>query len=262
MTRNAGDATIFWTLNEAGGNFSSLTQSQIKSFLSPNEQDQFAKLKIPKRNREWLNGRLTAKALITSPGSPLENEVKSLISIENHPEGAPYLASHPNIGSLSISHRDPIAVCAFIPAKTRIVGIDLELIENRPNSFAKDFFTEGEYSFVKDLPPDLQDFYITLIWSAKEAILKVWQKGLRLDTRRVEIFPDSDAHLSTENNRWKPIIWNSKLAGYPDCWLGWQQWHNYVITLAVSQPGQGPDFGFPTIIFKGTQEIYEALLGV
>ena len=55
------------------------------------------------------------------------------------------------------------------------------------DGFVGDFFTSAEQAFVGGLhPPDRRDEVINLIWSAKEAALKVQQVGLRADTRTVD----------------------------------------------------------------------------
>jgi len=78
-----------------------------------------------------------------------------------------------------------------------------------------------------------------LIWSAKEAILKVWQKGLRLDTRHIEILPESEILYQFDYANpavWQSLSWHTDLTGFPNCWLGWRRWENFILTLAVSSP--------------------------
>ncbi|MBT8240088.1 MAG: 4'-phosphopantetheinyl transferase superfamily protein, partial [Acidimicrobiia bacterium] len=67
------------------------------------------------------------------------------------------------------------------------VGVDLEVVEPRTARFVHDYFTPVERTFVKDQPDHRHDELANLIWSAKEAALKVQQVGLRADTRTVEV---------------------------------------------------------------------------
>lgn len=225
---------VFWTINKAGESFSSLPLSEAGELLSPAENTRFASMKIPKRRNEWLLGRLTAKKLLTSTGLPLYGVPFNTISIENFPEGAPFLASHPHTGSISITHREQIAACAFIADKSTTIGIDLEWVEPRQFSFVEDFFTSTEADYIQRLEAEpIRDEMVTLIWSAKEAILKVWQKGLRLDTRNIEIKLPPISDVPAEEP-WQPLTWKSNLPEYPDCWLGWRRWGNFVITMAIS----------------------------
>lgn len=225
---------VYWTIKKAGESFSSLSPANLEDLLSPSERSRLEVMKIPKRRNEWLLGRLTAKGLLTSNGLPLNGTPYKAISIENQPEGAPFISSHPEAGTISITHREHIAATAFIPGPDAAIGIDLEWIEPRQFSFVEDFFTPNEVSFIKSLESDsARDKIVTLIWSAKEAILKVWQKGLRLDTRHIEIHPIR-ADLTRPQDQWQPLSWQTDLDGYPDCWLGWRRWGNFIITLAAS----------------------------
>lgn len=187
---------------------------------------------IPKRQREWFMGRLTAKRLLTAPGLPLHDTPLYQIEIDNQPEGAPYIAAPPTPGSLSISHREALAAAAFTKAPNCNVGIDLEVIEPRAWSFVEDFFTENEANHARSLPKPLVDIWVTLAWSAKEAVLKVWQKGLRLDTRRVEILTVDTEQLGANPQDWQTINWQANIEGFQGCWLRWRQYGEYVITLA------------------------------
>lgn len=227
---------IYWTLQEAEGNLLGLLSESPQDLLSDEELGQFMRMKVDKRKTEWLLGRLTAKSLVTSPELPLAGKAFSSISIENHPEGAPYLAKPRSQGCLSISHRQNIAVCAFTPAHDVQVGIDLEHIEPREMSFVEDFFTPREADHTKQLGEETRHLWSTLVWSAKEAVLKAWQKGLRLDTRSIEIFPIDAENLQSPSTQWQPIGWKANIEGFPQCWLGWQKWNDFVITLACTLP--------------------------
>lgn len=87
--------------------------------------------------------------------------------------------------SISISHRAgrALAVAATHPL---VVGCDLELVESRSEPFVDDYFVETEREFVRMVPPgEERDVRANLVWSAKEAALKVLRTGLRRDTRSV-----------------------------------------------------------------------------
>lgn len=225
---------IFWTLKEAEGDFLGLLADPNQDFLAPQERQRLAQMKIEKRRKEWLLGRITAKALLTSEGLPFAGQPLSSIEIDNHPEGAPYISNTQGSGNISIGHRDDIAVAAFTPQNNIRLGIDLETIETREMNFVEDFFTKVEADYTQSLAGEIQSVWTTLVWSAKEAILKAWQKGLRLDTRSIEIQPIPATELSVKHDNWQIIQWRSKIDGYPDCWLGWQRWKTFVLTLAYT----------------------------
>ncbi|MCB2180348.1 4'-phosphopantetheinyl transferase superfamily protein [bacterium] len=236
--------TVFWTIKKAGDEFSSLRLSDLQALLSPPELQRFQEMKIPKRRQEWLLGRVTAKHLLMAAEPTFSEVPNNALTISNHPEGAPFLSSHLGTGPISITHREHIAAAAYSPSHGQ-VGIDLEWVESRQFSFVEDFFTPNEVSFIQRLDAGIafQDAMVTLIWSAKEAILKVWQKGLRLDTRHIEILPEKNILYQFDfanPQQWQSLNWHTDLTGYPTCWLAWRKWGNFILTLAVSNPENAP----------------------
>lgn len=236
--------TVFWCISEVGKKFPDLNPS---SLLHPAEQARFLEMKIPKRRDEWLHGRLAAKQLLTSPRLPLSGTPYNQILIDNYPEGAPFISAPALSGSLSITHRDAIACIGYAQTPDSQIGIDFEKIEPRAWSFVEDFFTADETAHAHNLPEFQTDLWVTLVWSAKEAILKVWQKGLRLDTRSVEILPVSPKQLAAPTQGWQYLTWENHLADYPDCWLCWQRHEDYLITLAGENKTGDPKAESPVI---------------
>ena len=206
-------------------------------FISPLEQERLAGLRFERRRAEWLLGRYTAKQLIAASRHDLAGISLDLLSILNRPGGVPYARVNQDAelaGSLSISHRDGLAACAWSNEVDEPVGIDLDRVEHRDESFLTDYFTSGEQAFTRALPENLRDLWITLAWSAKEAVLKVLGVGLRMDTRRVEIrnarslFKPGDAETE-----WKTVsvACAEKEAGGWHVW--WRKRGEFVLTLAV-----------------------------
>jgi phosphopantetheine--protein transferase-like protein len=74
------------------------------------------------------------------------------------------------------------------------VGCDAELIEPRSRSFVADFFSRQERDAVDHAQADRRALTTTLIWSAKESVLKALQEGLRLDTRSVVVDIPLEGH--------------------------------------------------------------------
>ena len=72
-------------------------------------------------------------------------------------------------------------------AAVHTVGADIEHVEPRDPAFVRDFFTTGEAERVWRCPAKQRDTLVTVLWSAKEAVLKVLRLGLTVDTRRVEL---------------------------------------------------------------------------
>ena len=218
---------IFWIIGEGGR----IAPSLILEALSPLERPKWERMHIPKRADEWLLGRWTAKKLLTSPGLPWEGQSFDSLTIENAPEGAPYVAGTDVPGCISLSHRAEMAAAAYFDLAGCAVGIDLELVEPRAENFIQDFFTETETEYALNLKGEARDEWVTLAWSAKEAVLKAWQKGLRVDTRAVELIPGEG---QPGQNGWTHLSYRSNREDFPACWLGWRRVEGYILTLAYT----------------------------
>lgn len=158
--------------------------------LTALEQAKLAHFHVEKRIFEYLGGRLAAKRLMQILFPRL---AASDIEIQNLPSGQPklYVQGKPQ-GSLSLSHSNGYAVAAF-STDAGDFGVDLEKVEPRSNALLETFFTEHECQAIWAAPPEHRDLASTLVWSAKEAILKARGVGLGVDTRSINI---SLPHLS------------------------------------------------------------------
>ncbi len=217
-------------------------------FLSDRESEMFAQLRFAKRRREWLLGRWTAKRLYQCSQETDQALPMCAITVANDSDGAPYLLANGKGRlplSLSISHRQDRAFCALAPSSGCAVGADVERVELRDPAFVHDFFTSSEGALVSGCPAPRRDTFVTILWSAKEAVLKAMRYGLRVDTRRVEI-----GHLAGLNLVRAPgISLGDKM---PEAWwrlqvsTAWPErahiaaWcavgGDYVYTLAVATP--------------------------
>jgi 4'-phosphopantetheinyl transferase len=229
---------VLWCVVGSGPDLSAWAERVGSAFLTPSEQIAFSGLRLAKRKHEWLLGRWTAKQLILSnsgldPGLRLEN-----LAIHNQPDGVPY----PQIeglerlpGNLSISHRDGLAACAWTTESDVRAGIDVDMVEKREGSFLEGNFSTSEQAFARALPENVRDFWITLAWSAKEAVLKALGVGLRLDARRVEIRQTRGLFKPEERmtGDWNELsIWCTELP--EEGWqVGWQRLGEHVLTLAT-----------------------------
>jgi 4'-phosphopantetheinyl transferase len=236
-------------------------------FLSASEREVWPGLRFPKRRREWLLGRWTAKCLLQRCHPAYRSLPLQAITVGNDADGAPYLSVEgegPLAMSLSISHRDDRAFCALSSTLPPFVGADLERVEPRDPAFAHDFFTHGEDARVWACTPSQRDTLITVVWSAKEAMLKALHHGLRVDTRSVEILhaagleegnvvarPPSGA-VEPDEFRSKPqlpeVTWHElRVQCAPELWPArapavvgawWRPWGTYVLTVASVSEGR------------------------
>jgi phosphopantetheinyl transferase len=249
---------IYWHLCQAPG--CAPGARTPSDFLSASEQRTYDTLRFPKRREEWLLGRWTAKQLLRRSLESYQGLSLSAISVRADPDGAPYLSVQGEgrlPASLSISHRAGRAVCALSPALSPSIGVDLERVEPRPRAFVEDFFTAQEAARVWACAPERRDTLVTTIWSAKEAVLKAFREGLRVDTRTVEVRHvaglDADLPSAVEGGTlltlalqrvgsgsapadWKPIQIASAVPGALHIAVWWQPEGDSVLTMAAVWP--------------------------
>ena len=160
-------------------------------WLSLGERVVEATLRWPKRRSDWRLGRWVAKraGIACWTGEPGAIEPPDIEILAQH-NGAPasqILAGRAAMPvSVSISHSDGmgLAVAAVGPVA---LGCDVERIEPRTERFVRDYFTAAERERVARTTVIDRAAVSTLIWSAKEAALKVLGTGMRLDTRAVDV---------------------------------------------------------------------------
>jgi len=225
---------IAWTVCTADARWPWWQGLAEPDFLAPAEREKLAGLRFPKRRREWLLGRRTAKSLLQGSDAACARLSPQDIAVGNDPGGAPYFTvsgrgRHP--ASLSISHRDTLAFCALAPAGSQLsVGADVERVETRSRGFVQDFFTAREVERVWACSPERRDALVTLIWSLKEAVLKALRLGLRVDTRRVEV---QDV-IGFDSMPGAAPSWQPARVGAREFAAWWRPYGDYVLTLAVT----------------------------
>jgi 4'-phosphopantetheinyl transferase len=75
----------------------------------------------------------------------------------------------------------------------------VETVAARSAAFVADYFTPEEKALVVDTPQSERDRLITLLWSAKESVLKALRCGLRADTRDVAVTPFASGRFSARH---------------------------------------------------------------
>ncbi len=112
----------------------------------------------PKRIREYLTSQKMKSALgLTEPISYLEN-------------GKPYIKKGP---SISISHGSEIA--GFIQSD-KTIGLDIQLVTPQLGRIRNKYCHPDELKVASESNNELE--YLTLLWSAKEAVFKIYGEGL------------------------------------------------------------------------------------
>lgn len=132
--------------------------------LSGKEAAQYAVFRMEKRRREWLAGRLAAKALLAG-----DRGDQAAFEIGMDKFGRPSCGAE----LVSISHSGGWALAAVKPGSA-FLGADLEKVEPRHPAWYRDYFHPSE------LPaPDPSE--ATRLWTIKEALLKALGLGLMAD---------------------------------------------------------------------------------
>jgi 4'-phosphopantetheinyl transferase len=161
------------------------------NWLGPSESLRQDALRFPKRRAAWRWGRWTAKCAVSGYLN-LDQDQLSEVEILPAPSGAPevFIANRPAPVTISLSHSGATGFCVVAEPGVEL-GCDLEIVEPRGPAFLTDYFTEEEQSLVRQTPPAERDRLLTLLWSAKESVLKALRCGLRSDTLAVSTVPSA-----------------------------------------------------------------------
>lgn len=159
-------------------------------WMRPAERASLLRLRVPKRRRDFRLGRFAAKRAMALCDDCEGALLRQRFEVRTAPGGAPqaYCDGAPLAAALSISHSDGWAAAA-VQRGTGSLGCDLERIEERSSAFLDDYLTPSERAFVAGGPESERPLRATLVWSAKEAVMKALGEGLRLAPASVEVVP-------------------------------------------------------------------------
>ena len=216
-------------------------ESEIPSasdWLSSHELAHLDSIRFTKRRNEYLTRRWTAKQAIATV-LDLDHITLSRVEVRHHESGAPYAQIDGKRAAIDVSMSDRAgwAVCLVGPpgsAASGTLGIDLEVVEPRSEAFVTDFFTPTEQQYVQALADaEHRHEAANLIWSAKEAALKVQQIGLRVDTRTVEV----ELQATARPDGWRAMTVKGSDGSMPG-W--WRRDGVFLLTIAFSSPAEPP----------------------
>jgi 4'-phosphopantetheinyl transferase len=210
------------------------------TWLTDDEALTLAGLRFAKRRHEWRLGRWTAKRAVALLARSMGERPPSpeRVAIRAAADGAPevFLSGVPANLSVSISHRNGIAVCALSRSGAAL-GCDLEEIEPRSNTFVRDYFADPEVQMYERALERDRPGLATLVWSAKESALKALRTGLRSDTRSVVV----QLNGRPGEAGWSPLT--IQAADEPRPLQGWwMQGGGHVLTMVATQDPDPPTF--------------------
>ncbi len=227
---------IYWALFSADPVW---LEGNAEDFLSAQELERLAGMRFPKRRREWLLGRYTAKRLFLRCLPETGMLTMHEFSVQNQPGGMPFFAradGQPLPWPLSISHRDQWAFCALSTQAGVQIGVDIEYIEPRQDAFLSDYFTEEEQSYARKLDESERVVWMTAAWSMKEAVLKALGTGLRVDTRHVAL--DFSGTFDAQPVDWSALAVQTHNLGAVHFNVCWMRRGGHVLSMASSEEGE------------------------
>jgi phosphopantetheinyl transferase len=142
--------------------------------LSQAEQQYFKRFSYMKRRREWLGGRLAAKAvLLFQQESGQQETAMGQLTILPDSHGRPVVdrgsLGAGTVPAISISHSNRFAVALTAPGQA--CGVDLQESSPKLPGLIDRFTSAQEMKLVADVQAD-ELTGLTMLWSAKEAVKK------------------------------------------------------------------------------------------
>jgi len=200
------------------------------TWLTDRERRVLAGLAMERRRCDWRLGRWTAKSLVAA----LLDVPVVRVELRTADDGAPeaVVDSAPSGLSVSLSHRDCVAVAAVAPAPT-VVGIDLETLEVRSDAFVREWLSDEERATLPSTGRE-RDVLVLCRWTGKEASAKVLREGLRLDVRHAVV----SATLTSGPTGWSPlrVTWTRECIEH----RGWWRHDERTVVAVVSEPPGHP----------------------
>lgn len=210
----AGLRLAFCAASEA----SRLIEDGLAAWLTPGETAQWQALASPKRQLDWVCGRVAAKRALGSAETEIAND----------PTGRPYvrLPDSSPAPAISISHCAEGGVCAA--SDEHAVGVDYETVAEREGRLLELYVHPEERALARGAEAQ------TALWSLKEAVLKLLGLGLAGGLTDVR-FPSGAAnnppalHGAAER-RWQEL-------GRPKIETSWRREGPAVLALAWAPQG-------------------------
>ncbi len=146
----------------------------IELFLHFDELEYFKTLKYPKRQKSYLLGRYCAKSAVSSYTSE-KNLARIVLKEGVFRQPLIYYAHEPNI-QVSITHCEDFGAAVAFP-ELHPLSIDIEKVRPEKKGVIESQLTEDEKRIKNELSCSDATF-LTIFWSAKEALSKILKCGL------------------------------------------------------------------------------------
>lgn len=173
-----------WVLVHEGWPDSASRDVVQRRFLGRAERSDYD-ARNPNVQRTWLLGRIAAKDAVRDLLWRTGSEARIFpveVPVRNDADGAPHVTS-PDGSDVRISIAHTAGLGVAIAARGVPVGIDIERIEDRPDSFELAALSKKERARFEDLPDidrqSVRDVELTRWWAAKEAAAKAAGTGMQ-----------------------------------------------------------------------------------
>lgn len=189
-----GAVTTEWLpVDQVRGDYAAAPAAYCAHYLGPAELSVFTRITVPKRQVEWLAGRVAAKRLVclTLERLGLAVPPSELAVLGRKPggrAGKPELSAPPGgsygrdgppglpITDISLAHTLRFAVCGL--ASGGRVGVDVEPLRSFSPALLRTVFTEREVALAESVFPAFDTAHrATALWVVKEALLKAYGIG-------------------------------------------------------------------------------------
>lgn len=201
---------VFWLVQ------ASADLPEHDEWLAAEEIAHLQSMTVAKRRGDWRLGRWTAKRTVSAAWPEISGELEppedTAVVVRAAPDGAPeaFVRGEKAPFTISISHSAQHGF-SVVAARPAAIGCDIEEIAERSDGFVEDYFTEQERTVIGAGTGNERALVANLMWSAKESALKALRKGLRLDTRAVEVSLSVGRAGSREGSgpsdgEWSPLL--------------------------------------------------------
>lgn len=147
-----------WHINEKEEELYNMLQ------LDEKEKKGLQAFNSSRRYLHWLGSRVLIRNLLNTD---------SFIELHQEQNGKPYIGNFPY--QVSISHS--LDRAAVMISKEYACGIDVEKIDPKIERIQSKFLTEIELGYILEMEHKEKIKWLTIAWSAKEALFKLYGKG-------------------------------------------------------------------------------------
>ncbi|AZS14169.1 4'-phosphopantetheinyl transferase superfamily protein [Paenibacillus lutimineralis] len=156
------------------------SESVATDFLSLVEQEEYSRFQYPRRRNSYLLGKLAAKLALARGDDEL-----SAIAVDHGILNQPIASGRSS--KVTVTHSDTLGA-ALAYDQRLLAGIDLELINEQARDAMLRITSAEEEGLVRRLGTDIAPTaFLTILWTAKEAISKVLQTGFTVAMELFEV---------------------------------------------------------------------------